>query len=292
MKLTIKHLSKQYRRDFWGLREFDLEVGPGVIGLLGPNGAGKSTLMRMLATITQPSEGTIKWNDVDIVRSPDTLRAALGYLPQDFGIYPNLSGREFLEYIAAIKGLDGNAARRRIDELLVVVNLVDAAKRPLGSYSGGMKQRVGIAQALLNDPQLLIVDEPTAGLDPEERVRFRNLLSDLSGERIIFLSTHIVSDVEATATEIVIIHKGRKLLHAAPEKILQSLDGQVWQWVVPSEALVALKQKHIISGTVRRQDGIQVRVVSETAPSADAQPIAPSLEDVYLQLVSRNGVTR
>ncbi|HEY5668682.1 MAG TPA: ABC transporter ATP-binding protein [Anaerolineales bacterium] len=292
MKLTIKHLSKQYRRDFWGLREFDLEVGPGVIGLLGPNGAGKSTLMRMLATITQPSEGTIKWNDVDIVRSPDTLRAALGYLPQDFGIYPNLSGREFLEYIAAIKGLDGNAARRRIDELLVVVNLVDAAKRSLGSYSGGMKQRVGIAQALLNDPQLLIVDEPTAGLDPEERVRFRNLLSDLSGERIIFLSTHIVSDVEATATEIVIIHKGRKLLHAAPEKILQSLDGQVWQWVVPSEALVALKQKHIISGTVRRQDGIQVRVVSETAPSADAQPIAPSLEDVYLQLVSRNGVTR
>ncbi len=292
MKLTIKHLSKQYRRDIWGLREFDLEVGPGVIGLLGPNGAGKSTLMRMLATITQPSEGTIKWNDVDIVRSPDTLRAALGYLPQDFGIYPNLSGREFLEYIAAIKGLDGNAARRRIDELLVVVNLVDAAKRPLGSYSGGMKQRVGIAQALLNDPQLLIVDEPTAGLDPEERVRFRNLLSDLSGERIIFLSTHIVSDVEATATEIVIIHKGRKLLHAAPEKILQSLDGQVWQWVVPSEALVALKQKHIISGTVRRQDGIQVRVVSETAPSADAQPIAPSLEDVYLQLVSRNGVTR
>lgn len=292
MKLTIKHLSKQYRRDFWGLREFDLEVGPGVIGLLGPNGAGKSTLMRMLATITQPSEGTIKWNDVDIVRSPDTLRAALGYLPQDFGIYPNLSGREFLEYIAAIKGLDGNAARRRIDELLVVVNLVDAAKRPLGSYSGGMKQRVGIAQALLNDPQLLIVDEPTAGLDPEERVRFRNLLSDLSGERIIFLSTHIVSDVEATATEIVIIHKGRKLLHAAPEKILQSLDGQVWQWVVPSEALVALKQKHIISGTVRRQDGIQVRVVSETAPSADAQPIAPSLEDVYLQLVSGNGVTR
>lgn len=292
MKLTIKHLSKQYRRDFWGLREFDLEVGPGVIGLLGPNGAGKSTLMRMLATITQPSEGTIKWNDVDIVRSPDTLRAALGYLPQDFGIYPNLSGREFLEYIAAIKGLDGNAARRRIDELLVVVNLVDAAKRPLGSYSGGMKQRVGIAQALLNDPQLLIVDEPTAGLDPEERVRFRNLLSDLSGERIIFLSTHIVSDVEATATEIVIIHKGRKLLHAAPEKILQSLDGQVWQWVVPSEALVALKQKHIISGTVRRQDGIQVRVVSETAPSADAQPIAPSLEDVYLQLVSGNGVMR
>jgi ABC-2 type transport system ATP-binding protein len=290
MKLTIDHVSKQYRRDFWGLRQFDLEVGPGVIGLLGPNGAGKSTLMRMLATITQPTEGTIKWNGGDIVHSPDTLRATLGYLPQDFGIYPNLSGREFLEYIAAIKGLDGKSARRRIDELLVLVNLADAAKRPLGGYSGGMKQRVGIAQALLNDPQLLIVDEPTVGLDPEERVRFRNLLSDLSGERIVFLSTHIVSDVEATATEIVIIHKGHKLLHAAPEKIVQSLDGQVWHWIVPSEELIALKQKYILSGSVRRQDGIQVRVVSETAPSADAQPIAPSLEDAYLQLVSRNGV--
>lgn len=290
MKLSIEGLSKQYRRDFWGLREFDLEAGPGVIGLLGPNGAGKSTLMRMLATITQPSEGRIQWNGVDIVRSPDTLRAVLGYLPQDFGVYRNLSGLEFLEYMAAIKGLDGNAARRRIDELLVVVNLVQAAKRPLGGYSGGMKQRVGIAQALLNDPQLLIVDEPTAGLDPEERVRFRNLLSDLSGERIIFLSTHIVSDVEATATEIVMINKGRKVLQAAPEKILQRLDGKVWQWVVPSEALPALKQKHTISGTVRRQDGMQVRVVSESAPAAEAQPLAPSLEDVYLHVVSQNGV--
>ncbi|MCK6583298.1 MAG: ABC transporter ATP-binding protein [Anaerolineales bacterium] len=290
MHLTIQSLSKQYRRDFWGLREFDLEVKPGVIGLLGPNGAGKSTLMRMLATITQPSAGTIQWNGVDVVKAPDALRSTLGYLPQDFGVYPNLSALEFLEYIAAIKGLDAKSARRRIEELLVLVNLVHAAKRPLGGYSGGMKQRVGIAQALLNDPQLLIVDEPTVGLDPEERVRFRNLLSDLSGERIIFLSTHIVSDVEATATEIVIINKGRKLQHAAPEKLLQTLEGKVWQWVVPSEALPALKQKHIVSGVVRRQDGIQVRAVSEAAPASDAQPVAPSLEDVYLHLVSqKNG---
>lgn len=289
MKLTIERLSKQYRRDFWGLRDFNLEVEPGVIGLLGPNGAGKSTLMRMLATITQPSEGRIKWNGLDIARSPNTLRATLGYLPQDFGIYPHLSGREFLEYIAAIKGLDANDARRRIDELLVMVNLVHAAKRPLGGYSGGMKQRIGIAQALLNDPQLLIVDEPTAGLDQEERVRFRNLLSDLSGERIIFLSTHIVSDVEATATEIVVINKGRKVTHTVPEKLLQTLDGKVWQWIVPSDALPALKQKYIISGTVRRQDGVQVRAVSDIPPSAEAQRLAPSLEDVYLHLVSSNG---
>ena len=289
MKLSISHLSKQYRRDFWGLRDFDLELGSGVIGLLGPNGAGKSTLMRMLATITRPTEGAILWDGVDILKSPDTLRSVLGYLPQDFGVYPNLTGLEFLEYIAAIKGLDARSARRRIEELLVVVNLVNDAKRPLGGYSGGMKQRVGIAQALLNDPLLLIVDEPTVGLDPEERVRFRNLLSDLSGERIILLSTHIVSDVEATATEIVVINHGRKIKHAAPEKLLGLLDGKVWQWIIPSTELPALKQKHIISGTVRRADGLQVRVISETAPASEAQHIAPSLEDVYLQLVSGNG---
>jgi ABC-2 type transport system ATP-binding protein len=289
MKLTIEHLSKQYRRDFWGLRDFDLELGPGVIGLLGPNGAGKSTLMRMLATITKPTEGMVKWNGVDIARSPDAIRTVLGYLPQDFGVYPNLNAVEFLEYMAAIKGLDGKSARRRIDELLQVVNLKDAAKRPLGGYSGGMKQRVGIAQALLNDPQLLIVDEPTVGLDPEERVRFRNLLSDLAGQRIVILSTHIVSDVEATATEIVIINQGRKLQHHTPEKLLQMLDGKVWQWVVPSTVLPALKQKHIISGTVRRSEGVQVRVVSETLPAPDARVISPTLEDVYLYLVSSNG---
>jgi ABC-type multidrug transport system ATPase subunit len=243
----------------------------------------------MLATITRPTEGTVLWNGVDILKSPDVLRAVLGYLPQDFGIYPNLTGLEFLEYMAAIKGLEARSARRRIQELLVLVNLVEAARRPLGGYSGGMKQRVGIAQALLNDPQLLIVDEPTVGLDPEERVRFRNLLSDLSGERIILLSTHIVSDVEATATEIVILNQGRKLQQAAPESLLELLAGRVWQWIIPSSELPALKQKYILSGTVRRADGIQVRVVSDSAPAPQAQPIPPTLEDVYLQLVSTDG---
>ena len=292
MNLTICQLSKQYRRDLWGLRDLDLELKPGVIGLLGPNGAGKSTLMRMLATITRPSAGTIHWNGVDIVRSPDALRAVLGYLPQDFGVYPNLTALEFLEYMAAIKGLDGRTARRRIDELLVLVNLVHAAKRRLGGYSGGMKQRVGIAQALLNDPQLLIVDEPTVGLDPEERVRFRSLLSDLSGERIIILSTHIVSDVEAAATEIVIIHRGQKCRQAAPEKLLAQLDGQVWEWVIPSEDLPALKATHLVSGTLRRANGIQVRVVSEAAPASAAERVTPSLEDVYLREVSQGGASK
>ncbi len=282
MNLTVNHLGKQYKRDFWGLKDFSLDIKPGILGLLGPNGAGKSTFMRMLATITKPTDGTITWNGTDVVKSPDTLRDVLGYLPQDFGVYPNLSAIEFLEYMAAIKGLDAVSAKRRIDELLQLTNLVEAAKRPLGGYSGGMKQRVGIAQALLNDPQLLIVDEPTVGLDPEERVRFRNLLSDLSGERIVILSTHIVSDVEATATQIALVNKGQLLREAAPENLLSELENKVWEWTVHSDNLPALKQKHIVSGTIRRSDGVQVRVVSTDKPDSNAQNVSPNLEDAYL----------
>jgi ABC-type multidrug transport system ATPase subunit len=285
MQLSITNLGKQYRRDFWGLKDFSLEIKPGVLGLLGPNGAGKSTFMRMLATITKPTDGGIQWNGIDVVKSPDALRAVLGYLPQDFGVYPNLNAVEFLEYMAAIKGLDASSAKRRIDELLQLVNLVEAAKRPLGGYSGGMKQRVGIAQALLNDPQLLIVDEPTVGLDPEERVRFRNLLSDLSGERIVILSTHIVSDVEATATHIALVNKGQLLREAAPESLLQELEDKVWEWTVHSDDLPTLKQKHIVSGTIRRSDGVQVRVVSGTRPEVQAGNVIPNLEDAYLYFI-------
>jgi ABC-type multidrug transport system ATPase subunit len=285
MKLIITDLGKQYRSDLWGLRNFSLDIKPGILGLLGPNGAGKSTFMRMLATITKPTDGAILWNDIDIVRSPDTLRAVLGYLPQDFGVYPNLNAVEFLEYMAAIKGLDSITAKKRIDELLELVNLKDAAKRPLGGYSGGMKQRVGIAQALLNDPQLLIVDEPTVGLDPEERVRFRNLLSDLSGERIVILSTHIVSDVEATATRIALINKGKLLCESAPEDLLRELEGKVWEWSVSSDDLTALKQKYIVSGTIRRSDGVQVRAVSATQPEGQARGVDPNLEDAYLYFI-------
>lgn len=285
MIISIQNVSKQYSSQTWGLRDFTLELGPGVLGLLGPNGAGKSTLMRILATITRPTTGVVTWNGADIARSPGGLRSVLGYLPQDFGVYPNLSALEFLEYMAVIKGLDAKAAKRRIGELLQVVNLVEAAKRPLGGYSGGMKQRVGIAQALLNDPQLLIVDEPTVGLDPEERVRFRNLLSDLSGDRIVILSTHIVSDVESTATQIALIDRGRLLSQAAPEDLLHRLENKVWEWSVSSEELLALKQKHIVSGTIRRNGGVQVRVVSESQPDVSAQNSPPGLEDAYLYFI-------
>ena len=285
MKLTVTNLGKQYRRDFWGLKDFSLEIKPGILGLLGPNGAGKSTFMRMLATITKPTDGKILWNDADVVKSPDTLRAVLGYLPQDFGVYPNLNAIEFLEYMAAIKGLDSASTKKRIDELLQVVNLVEAGKRPLGGYSGGMRQRVGIAQALLNDPQLLIVDEPTVGLDPEERVRFRNLLSDLSGERIVILSTHIVSDVEATATHIALVNKGQLLREAAPESLLNELEGKVWEWTIQSDDLPSLKNKHIVSGTIRKSDGVQVRVVSSDQPKAESRSVSPNLEDAYLYFI-------
>jgi ABC-type multidrug transport system ATPase subunit len=285
MQLLIASVSKQYRRDFWGLRDFSLELGSGVLGLLGPNGAGKSTLMRILATITQATEGKVAWNGADIAKRPDELRQVLGYLPQDFGVYPNLSAIEFLEYLAAIKGLDGRSARLRIDELLQLVNLVDAAKRPLGGYSGGMKQRVGIAQALLNDPQLLIVDEPTAGLDPEERVRFRSLLTELSGERIVILSTHIVSDVEAAATSIAIISKGHLITHDLPEKILQAVEGKVWTWIIASSELPTIKQHYLISSTARRSDGVHVRAVSEQPPNSHSEPVPATLEDAYLYFV-------
>ena len=284
--IETRNLSKTYK-GVHALQDFNLKLTPGILGLLGPNGAGKSTLMRMLATITRPTEGTILWNGRDVVKDPEALRSVLGYLPQDFGVYPNLSAQEFLEYMAAIKGMSGEMARRKISDLLDLVNLRDAARRPLGGYSGGMRQRVGIAQALLNDPQLLIVDEPTVGLDPEERVRFRNLLSDLSGERIVILSTHIVSDVESTATDIAILHKGHLKARARPEQLLKQMEGCMWEWIAASQGLPALKQQFLVSGTIRRMDGVEVRVVSERRPCPEARQVTPTLEDVYLSTVAQ-----
>jgi len=282
MEVVIDRVSKRYTGDVWGLKDFSLTLAPGILGLCGPNGAGKSTLMRILATVTKPTKGTVLWNGVDIQQKPNSVREVLGYLPQDFGVYPNLNVIEFLEYMAAIKGLDARIARQRINELLQVVNLIGVRKQPLGEYSGGMKQRVGIAQALLNDPELLIVDEPTAGLDPEERVRFRNLLSELSGDRIVILSTHIVSDVEAAATAIALIQKGRLLLHAAPETLLREVEGKVWEWIVPSTDLAELRHAYVVSGTVRSARGVEIRVVADERPDPQANIVEPRLEDAYL----------
>jgi ABC-2 type transport system ATP-binding protein len=287
LKLTIDRVSKRYGANTLALQDFSLDLGSGILGLLGPNGAGKTTLMSILATITKPTSGTIQWNGTDLAADPNAIRSVLGYLPQDFGVYPNLNAVEFLEYLAAVKGLDSASARRRIDELLNLVNLTDVRKRPLGGYSGGMRQRIGIAQALLNDPKLLIVDEPTAGLDPEERVRFRNLLSDLSGDRIVILSTHIVSDVEATATDIALIAQGRLVAHAAPEELLRAVEGKVWEWVVPSSELNAARQQFLISNTSRRGDGVHVRLLASQPPPGTIS-VAPTLEDAYLFCLSQH----
>lgn len=288
MQLTIDSVSKRYKgNDDFSLRDISLNIGPGIVGLLGPNGAGKSTLMRIIATITKPTHGTVLWNGMDITQRPDEIREMLGYLPQDFGVYPNLNADEFLHYMAAIKGVDRKAAKERIEDLLAFVNLLEVRKRPLGDYSGGMKQRIGIAQALLNDPQILIVDEPTVGLDTEGRVRFRHLLAELASDRVVILSTHIVSDVEAAANDIAVINQGHLLARSSPEELLQSVEGKIWEWVIPSAELTAAKQKHLLSSIIRRRDGLHVRVVAETSPAQDAQLAgSPTLEEAYLYCIS------
>jgi ABC-2 type transport system ATP-binding protein len=266
----------------------DLNLGPGILGLLGPNGAGKSSLMRILATLARPSSGRVLWNGIDISREPNALRLGLGYLPQDFGVYPALSAREFLAYLAAVKGLPAAKTRSRIDECLSEVGLSEAADRRLGDFSGGMRQRVGIAQALLNDPQLLIVDEPTVGLDPEERLRFRHLITDLAGQRLIILSTHIVSDVEASATELAVMSKGRLLFQGVPERLVAQAEAHVWEWQVPESEVAAARAAYTISSSLRRPDGVRLRIVASNAPHADALPVVPDLEDAYLWLLAQN----
>lgn len=289
MKLVVEKISKRYRSDRWGLREMSIEFTTGVIGLLGPNGAGKSTLMRILATVTKPTSGRVLWNNVDTAREPEALRAELGYLPQDFGVYPHLSALEFLDYMAAAKGLSHASARKRIAALLELLNLTDAARRHLGTYSGGMRQRVGIAVALLNDPRVLIMDEPSVGLDPEERVGLRNLLSDLSADRLILLSTHVVSDVEAIARELVIIADGKLVLTSTPEELLRRAAGKVWKWTVPIADLPALRQRYLVASAIRSSEGVRVRVIAAEQPFANAEAVEPSLEDAYLHFASGNG---
>jgi ABC-2 type transport system ATP-binding protein len=284
--LELSDVTKAYKGGKWAVDGVTMRIGTGLMGLLGPNGAGKSTLMRVAATITRPTSGRVLLNGTDVVARPYELRRVLGYLPQDFGVYPNLTAPEFLSYLAAVKGLTAKSARARVDELLQLVNLTDARKRPLGQYSGGMRQRVGIAQALLGDPYLLVIDEPTVGLDPEERMRFRNLLAELASDRIVILSTHIVSDVEAVAEDIAILIGGRLRRRGTPEQLLREVDGLVWQVLVPTPAALAeLRQRHRVGRTVRTVDGVRARVLAGSPPSAAAVPVRPDLEDAYLHTV-------
>jgi len=284
--LELKGLGKQYAGGFWGLREFSALLQPGITGILGPNGAGKSTLLRMLATLSTPSAGEICWKGERVptggLHWGQVLRERLGYLPQDFGVYPQLNAIEFLGYLAAAKGLSPRSARARIDDLIALLNLQHCAKQALGGYSGGMRQRVGIAQALLNDPELLILDEPTIGLDLAERAAFRHLLAELAQDRIILLSTHIVSDLEATAEDILMMAGGRLIARDSAESLAFALQGQVWLWTVPFKDVEALRQRWLVAGMLKRPQGMQLRVLSPVAPHIDARAAEPNLEDAYL----------
>lgn len=283
MKLEIKNLSKKYGKNKYGLRDYSLTLENGILGLLGPNGAGKSTLLKMVATISKPTEGNIILDDKDIVSEPNIMRRQLGYLPQDFGVYPNLNAFEFLTYMAAMKGVGGNNLKKRIELLLEGLNLIENAKNPIGSYSGGMKQRVGIAQALLNDPKVILFDEPTVGLDPQERVRFRNLISELSNEAIVILSSHIVSDIDTIADQVAIMQNGKLLAKDYPEGIISTINGKVFETTIDKDKLETFKEQHTIISTMRKGANLNIRFLSDknelNAIGCDA-----SLEDAYLYL--------
>ncbi len=283
MTLVIQNLSKKYNKEKFGLRDYSLTIEKGILGLLGPNGAGKSTLMKIIATISKPTTGILTLDGHDLIHDPNYIRKMLGYLPQDFGVYANLNAYEFLTYIAAMKGVGGPNLKSRIEMLLEGVNLIEAARLPIGTYSGGMKQRIGIAQALLNDPKVLIFDEPTVGLDPEERVRFRNLISDLAHDCIIILSSHIVSDIETIADAVAIMKSGTLITTGTQADVIAQVDGKVFETIIDSTALEAFRSKQFVVNTIRQKDKMRLRYITDQ-PVPSSTPCAATLEDAYLFL--------
>jgi ABC-type multidrug transport system ATPase subunit len=286
MVLESDGLAKVYRSGTWGVRDLTLRAKEGVLGLLGPNGAGKTTFMQMLATLTRPTKGTLRFAGIDVAKDPGAIRERLGYLPQDFGVPPGLTCFELLDTIARLKGIRSRSA---VLSMLEGVGLHDLARRPVESLSGGMRQRLGIAQALVGSPELVIVDEPTAGLDPEERVRFRNLISEHRGLKLVLLSTHIVSDVESVATEIAVVRQGRLLAFGTPEELVAGAAGAVWEAELPSVELERLRPGLTVAGLVRSAGGVKARLVARERPVASAVPAAASLEDAYLLLMKEAG---
>ncbi len=286
MELNIEHLTKQYGRH-QALKGISLTCSNEMVGLVGPNGAGKTTLMRILATLIPQTAGKVTWNGKDIRQDSQALRRVLGYLPQEFGLYEEFSARQILRYLGAMKGLPDALARRRVDELIELVNLEKDADRKLKTYSGGMKQRVGIAQALLNDPELLIVDEPTAGLDPAERVRFRMLLASLTAERLVILSTHIIGDVEAVASRLVVLNQGEIVSDTPPEALLSVAKGQVWSVTTDPETAIRIQNAYQVSAMVQQAGGVTLRIASPQRPHESAVSVEPTLEDAYLLVVGK-----
>ncbi len=279
--LSIESVTKRYRSGTVAIDDLSFNCGPGIVGLLGPNGAGKSTLMQMIVTLTRPTSGRILFQGRDVRKDPDYVRGRLGYLPQDFGAYENVTAFEFVSYLGGLKGV---RTRAKTMEVLEAVNLHASAHRQVKTFSGGMKQRLGIAQALVNDPELLIVDEPTAGLDPEERIRFRTLISTLAQTSLVILSTHIVSDVAAIAGSIAVLIRGRLLDCKPPEELIASAAGHVWEAVIPSTEYDRYKTRARISAAVQKPDGMHIRFVGEGGSIPGARSVEPDLEDAFLYL--------
>ncbi|NGM82077.1 ABC transporter ATP-binding protein [Paenibacillus sp. 7124] len=281
LELTLNEVSKHFSAKK-AVNGVSVRLTSGVYGLLGANGAGKTTLMRMICGILSPTSGTIQMNGQEISRMGERYRDLLGYLPQDFGYYPDFSAEEFLWYVGSLKGLTLPAAKGKARELLRTVALLEAARKKIRTFSGGMKQRLGIAQAMLNDPRVLVLDEPTAGLDPKERVRFRNLIADLARDKIVILSTHIVSDVEYIADQILVVKQGGLLMTGTVEQLTATMEGCVWSCHVPAREAEEWNARYCVSNLRHEGDQVELRIVSKVKPADQAASVQPTLEDFYL----------
>lgn len=280
MELHVCNLTKNFG-DKEAVKHVSFCLSHGVYGLLGPNGAGKTTLMKMMVDILDPSEGEVLLDGVNIRELGASYRNKLGYMPQEIGVYKNFTARKFLKYIAALKGITGKEADEKVEELLGLVGLKDVGKKKLSGFSGGMLRRVGIAQTLLNDPQILILDEPTAGLDPQERIRFRNIISELSENRIVLLSTHIISDMEFIAGEVIMLREGSVLKIDTTERLIDEMEGKVWTATISHQELKGVKESYAVGNIIQRHDGVEVRIIGNQKPSFTCAPAKPILEDVF-----------
>ena len=282
MKLELDNITKNYK-DKRALYNVNYIFHEGVYGLLGANGAGKSTLMRIICGIMKPTIGEVKVNGTNIMKLDEKYRDLLGYLPQDFGYYPSFIANEFMMYMASLKGLSNNYSKKKISELLHIVGLDEVKNKKIKTFSGGMKQRLGIAQAVLNDPQILILDEPTSGLDPKERIHFRNLISGFAKDKIVLLSTHIVSDIESIADQIIVLKKGEIVVNGTPNVLIQQMLGKVWECLIPESELEYVSQKYCIVNQHLQSQQVLLRIVSEEKPDLEmSKAISPTLEDLYM----------
>lgn len=291
--LKIKNLRKTYDNGVQAINDISLEISNGMFGLLGPNGAGKSSLMRTIATLQKPDSGSIEFNGIDIIENPLFIRQNLGYLPQEFGVYPKISAYRLLDHLAVLKGIVSKGDRQdQIMSLLQQTNLMNHKNKAVHTFSGGMRQRFGIAQALLGDPKIIIVDEPTAGLDPEERNRFNNLLSEIGENKIVLLSTHIVADVSDLCTNMAIVANGKIIAQGKPEDAINALSGKVWMKTVPKNELADFKEKANVISSQLNAGKVNIHVHAVTKPDADFTAISPNLEDVYFTALQQNNTKK